>query len=204
MKSKYDNDLKGQVIEKGIITKVVLVKKDLYYNNLIELYDDEQGVFFKTTINHEWADFVYKNRSNEEIDCALLLLESKKRKALKVREKISALVLSGRAVFLTLTFRDDVLQSTTPATRRRYVARFLKSVSGEYVANIDFSPDINREHYHAVITSRVDLNSWVYGFAFAEKMRCHKNDLVKVSKYITKLTNHALKIDATRLIYSRN
>ena len=203
-KSKYSNDFKSEVLAKDLLTEVVKVKKEYYYDTLVKVVDIDSGIISLASFDYRWCDYVFKNRCNPEIDCALLLMDSKRRKAKKVRDKISDLVLTGKAVFLTLTFTDSVLASTSPQTRRRYVSRFLKGVSGQYVANIDFSPDIGREHYHAVITSRVDLKSWCYGFSFAEKMRCHKNDLARVSKYITKLTAHALKIDATRLIYSRS
>lgn len=203
MRSKYDNDFKSEVISKGLVKEVVRIKKDYYYDSLIDLYDDEQGVFYRASLDNKWTDFVIENRSNSQLDCALRLIDSKQRKAQKVREKIADLILNNNAVFLTLTFRDEVLENTTPLTRRTYVRKFLKSVSSQYCANIDFSPDIGREHYHAVITNRIDLNSWKYGFSYAEKVRCRNSDLKRVSKYITKLTAHALKVDATRLIYSR-
>lgn len=202
-KSKYDNDFKSEVISEGLVKEVVQKKKELYYSNLIDVVNEEDGVIYKASFDNGWTDYVLKSRSNSQLDCAFLLVDSKKRKAKKVKDKISDLLLNNQAYFLTLTFRDEVLQNTTPQTRRTYVRKFLKSVSDKYVANIDFSPDIGREHYHAVILNRIDLKSWSYGFAFNEKVRSHKNDLERVSKYITKLTAHALKVNATRLIYSR-
>lgn len=204
MKSKYGKDLKLQVLEKGLIKEIVERKKELYFDSLIDCIDYDNGVIYKTSIDNKWFDYCIENHRKPLMDCAFLLLESKRRKAQKVREKISELVLSGKAVFLTLTFRDDVLASTSQETRRRYVARFLKKVSSQYVANIDFSPDLNREHYHAIVINRVNLNDWEYGFSSAEKVRCRKSDVKRVSLYITKLTSHALKVDATRLIYSRS
>lgn len=202
-KAKYSNDFKSEVIAQGTIKEVLKKKKQLYFNSLVDVFDEDEGIFYKTLKDNKWNEYLLENCKDNHFDCALRLIESKRRKAKKVKDKISALVLSGQAVFLTLTFTDEVLSKTIQETRRRYVARFLKGVSGDYVANIDFSPDINREHYHAVIIKRVDLKSWSYGFAFAEKVRCRPSDLTRVSKYITKLTAHALKVDATRLIYSR-
>lgn len=203
MKSKYDKDLKCSVLDNGLIKDIIVAKRDLYYKNLETTIDLDTGVVLQVCNNTDWYNYVIENRSKSDFDCAFLLLDSKKRKARKVREKIADLIMTDSAVFLTLTFRDEIFEKTTQATRRRYVARFLKKTSAQYVANIDFSPDIAREHYHAVVISRVDLNAWKYGFSYAEKVRCHKGDLQRVSKYITKLTSHALKVDATRLIYSR-
>lgn len=199
MKSKYDKDFKAKVIDDNVVKNLLETKRQLEREK--EIIVDCDG---EVSFANRWLVYSSIERhDNDSFDCAYLLARSKVRKALKVREKIGELILRNDAVFLTLTFRDEVLESTSQATRRRYVSRFLKDVSGQYCANIDFSPDIGREHYHAVITRRVDLKSWSYGFAYAEKCRCHKSDLTRVSKYITKLTAHALKVDATRLIYSR-
>ena len=68
-----------------------------------------------------------------------------------LKKRIRELLLCGHCVFVTLTFTDDCLASTSPETRRRYVARFCKAHSSGYVGNIDFGGKNNREHYHAVI-----------------------------------------------------
>lgn len=200
MRSKYDKVFKSEVIDKGLVKDFFQLKKQ-FEKDAPKVADFENGIIYR--LNY-WSTYEAIQRfENSQFDCAYLLARSKIRKAQKVREKISDLVMNKEAVFLTLTFRDDIFDKTTPQTRRRYVSRFLKGVSGQYVANIDFSPDVGREHYHAVITQRVNLKDWSFGFAYAEKIRCHKSDLTRVSKYITKLTAHALKVDATRLIYSR-
>lgn len=203
-RSKYDKDFKSKVLDKGLVKILVNQKKAVYkgYSLPIEFADNE-GIVNRFYLS-DWNTYTSILRGdNDSIDCALLLIDSKKRKIQKVKSKISDIVLNNNAVFITLTFTDEVLARTSATTRRRYVSRYLKSQGCEYVANIDFSPDIEREHYHAVISTRVDLKAWKYGFSFAEKVRCHNSDLQRVSKYITKLTAHALKVDSTRLIYSR-
>lgn len=203
-RSKYDKDFKSKVLDKGLVKILVNQKKAVYkgYSLPIEFADNE-GIVNRFYLS-DWNTYTSILRGdNDSIDCALLLIDSKKRKIQKVKSKISDIVLNNNAVFITLTFTDEVLARTSATTRRRYVSRYLKSQGCDYVANIDFSPDIEREHYHAVISTRVDLKQWKYGFSFAEKVRCHNNDLQRVSKYITKLTAHALKVSSTRLIYSR-
>lgn len=114
-------------------------------------------------------------------------------------------------VFCTLTFSDEVLASTTAQTRRRYVSRWCKSVSPLYVANVDFGSKNGREHYHAIVCNIVKKEAkeaWKYGFTWFERVRsnkCHSEE--RVSRYITKLTSHALKestkVGQTRVIYSK-
>ena len=132
----------------------------------------------------------------------------------RLRKRISTQLQASeiKSYFLTLTFKNEVIASTSAETRRKYVRRFLKRVASDYVANIDFGVDpryTEREHYHAVVNSpsKIDLSWWQQhcGFAFAEKIRYDVASEQRLSKYITKLSNHAVKESATRnhLIYSR-
>lgn len=199
-RSKYSKDFKVKVLENEVVKDLMTDKKDNYKNGIaIPFNIDDKVVYFD---NWETYSAMMRGESSE-FDCACLMIRSKQAKARKVKEKITNIVMNHNAVFLTLTFTDEVLVKTSEKTRRKYVSRYLKECSDEYVGNIDFSPEIGREHYHAVVSKRVDTSKWVYGFAKAEQIRAHDRDLCRLSKYITKLTAHALKVDATRLIYSR-
>ena len=127
----------------------------------------------------------------------------------RVFAKTSEMVLSGKAVFLTLTFTDEVLSKTSPETRRRYVSRALKAISEVYVANVDFGSKKMREHYHAIVLfdgdGFKDVFKWSYGFFDAERVRTSEGDSKATSKYITKLSRHSMKDTgrAVRLIYSK-
>lgn len=124
-----------------------------------------------------------------------------------VRHRISNLLKSGPCYFYTFTFTDDILNSTNEQTRRKYISRFLKG--SNYVANIDFGKNTQREHYHAV--ADVLFEDYPYGFFNRKEIRLQFNDLGectttrRLSKYVAKLSFHALK-DTTKhskLLYSR-
>jgi hypothetical protein len=123
----------------------------------------------------------------------------------RLKDRIADMLCEGTCYFLTLTFSDDVLENTSEATRRRYVTRFLKSLSDTYVANIDFGSQNGREHYHAVVlTDSPSMEGWDrLGFSNAKKIGSEE-DFTPVAKYISKLTNHAVKATTkgTRAIYS--
>lgn len=113
-----------------------------------------------------------------------------------------------KAVFITLTFTDKVLESTSKETRRRYVQRYLKDNCRHYIGNIDFGKENGREHYHviALIETDIDPKAWKYGFNYLETINVKKNDIKAVTRYVLKLNNHSYK-DTTkleRLIYDRN
>ena len=108
------------------------------------------------------------------------------------------------AYFLTLTFTDDVLNKTQKHIRRKYVQSFCKNNFIDYIANVDYGDLKGREHYHAVVLTD-NIATWNYGFYKYEKIRLTEVDKKRISKYVSKLTNHAMKVygKADRLIFSR-
>lgn len=123
----------------------------------------------------------------------------------RARKKIETILSLGPCIFLTLTFTDKVLETTSQETRKKYIKRFLHTISSNYVANIDFGKQNGREHYHAIVqTDRVDFTTWHYGAINGKKITFVENP-IKLAKYIVKLANHALKLTTKgfKLIYSR-
>lgn len=128
--------------------------------------------------------------------------------------------------FLTITFNDEFLNSTTAKYRRTYIGRFLKNNFESYVANIDFGDRNQREHYHAICFSSMELegerkvildvngqrhfyiNAFTdvrSGYVSVEKVYDPKLDISALSKYMLKLKFHSTK-QSTRFqrpIFSR-
>lgn len=206
MSSKYDNEFKRKVLLDKIDRKVAKIKSELYHDSFAWLPFGNDGEVVFNMISSQYNDFLEYASNVPTLDCALRLLESKKRKACKVKDKIRDLVLYGNAIFITLTFNDKTLAKTSFLTRRKYVARYLKANCNNYVANIDFGAKKGREHYHAVVNKDIDFTNWYkYGAIKVERVRTQESDLQRVARYVSKLTNHALKVGegAPRLIYSR-
>lgn len=205
-KSKYDNAFKLKVYENGTFKKVQEITRDLYYDSCKLYLNEEDGTLNYVMINGVLADWLDYAKNIPSLDCSLRMISSKRRKANKVHQKISKLVHEGNAIFITLTFNDETLAKTSQITRRRYVARYLKDNCSKYVANIDYGAKNGREHYHAVVNSDICFDNWYkYGAIKVERVRKSDTDSQKVSRYITKLTKHALKVENTpRLIYSRS
>jgi len=134
------------------------------------------------------------------------LNQSRRRKAKKIKKRIDLYSTERQGYFLTLTFTDNVLNSTSEQTRRRYVARYLKANFSDYVANRDYGKTTEREHFHAVVYHNTELTmNWAYGFASHRKIKQSDKDRTKLAKYQAKLTNHALKKSGRleSIIYSR-
>lgn len=182
----YCNDL---YINDGIVTKTFLSSQKDTLNDLE----------FECILNHKL----------EELNEVEKIYNASIQRAKRLRERIETMLLNGDCLFLTLTFNDSVLSSTDSMQRRKNVSRFLKSFNCMYVANIDFGTKNHREHYHAVINcNKIDLSLWrKYGNINVQRVRNNSIELNKkrLSKYISKLSNHAIKETTKRscLLYSR-
>lgn len=143
------------------------------------------------------AVYSYRQALKElpELKIARAVNNSLYKRTQRYKERNEATILSGNGLFLTLTFNDETLQNTSYKTRRIYVARYLKSQSDYYTANVDYGDENGREHYHAVIYGKCDYTAWHHlGVINGRPMRSTDlSDVVALSKYITKITSHALK-----------
>ncbi len=177
------------------------------------LYQKEvNGLYYPSLINYS-----YKELENEftnfvnlygytTLKIANNLNRASYQRTARLKERIREAVESGSAWFITITFNPETLSKTNEKTRRVYVSRWLKILTPFYVENIDYVLKNEREHYHAVITSdKRPPKSWSYGFVDILKVKTTETDTKRISKYISKLTNHAIKntTKSKRIIYSR-
>lgn len=195
-----DYEYKAKILNSGLCKQVSKLDKQL---KLLINEDISKAV----DIPFEEAMFCSENHCslNDLFEARNINISSYKRMT-RLKGRIRRYLLSGQCIWLTLTFNDDTLAKTSEETRRRYVARFLKTQSNRYIANIDYGSQNEREHYHAVVVGDfVDMSKWVYGFALTERIKNHDKTPVKLAKYVSKLTNHAIKESThrCRYIYSR-
>lgn len=201
---KIDYAFKAEVLSEH--QDVIKLQRKVSLMNYIQTYTDEEvDEDYKEAIREVVSSFLADEesckiwREAEKINLAYYA----RVKRLKCR--IADMLQEGTCFFLTLTFTDQVLESTSPLTRRRYVTRFLKGLSDTYCANIDFGSLNDREHYHAVVLcSAPDMSGWdKLGFSNAKKIGS-EDDFKPIAKYISKLTNHAVKatVKGSRAIYS--
>lgn len=189
--------LKLDYIQRRLSKWYYLQEQITPYEDLYLLMDQKRKIIKKFNnkykkINNAWSK-------------AELLNNSKYKRKQRVQKKVSPIIQSHSGLFLTLTFTDEVLSSTQEHIRRKYVQRWCKANSSIYAANIDYGDKKAREHYHAVLQGD-HVGKWPYGFMKVQRIKVNGTSEEKLSKYITKLTNHAIKKTAQlkRLIYSRN
>lgn len=193
-------ELKQQVLLLGIDKVQRKISKDIWYNNTdidkVKQYYDiwyEKMMFYGSEL---WLEAKRVNGARYARNTRLW-------------KRIYSMLCKGQCIFLTLTFTDYDLSHSTFDDRRRWVRRYLKSQSDYYIANIDFGEKNGREHYHAVILAdKVSYSEWnsKHGNINGKIIHCGVEDAKRLSKYVSKLTNHAIKDTAKsfRVIYGKN
>lgn len=212
--SKIDYALKAYILNEHeeLLKMQRRCSKYEYAKNL--LYED--GIIsYALTHKDDYLSSMQLMNYAIENDCVDLLRECSKinhatyKRTQRLKDRIRAMLLNGSCIFLTLTFNDDTINNTTAKQRRVAVSRYLKQYNCMYVANIDFGKLHNREHYHALINCKqVEYQGWKkYGSIDFERVKNKdiETDNIRLSKYISKLSNHAVKETTKRstLIYSR-
>lgn len=167
-----------------------------HYNHDVDSYSDILFRFHEYGLIKEFLEAKKINHANHN-------------RAFRLHQRIAEMLEAGPCLFATLTFRDDRFIKTNAKTRRNAVSRYLKAHNCKYVANIDFGEDENcthREHYHALVqTDFLDYEKWFNKNGCIKIERIKRNTPSALAKYISKLTNHAIKETTRRsvLLYSR-
>lgn len=205
-----DYKYKSTILKTDLCKRINKIDKQTYINN-------QDGIIQDYALDNQYFDLLLQY-DYKDIQEARKINKASFYRVKRLRDRVTNMLTSGHCIFCTFNFNDSVLNSTSAETRRKYVARYLKSFNCQYVANIDFGSDkeytdrkgnkrkgTSREHYHALVCiDKLPMN-WNYGYQFLEHVRIKSSTDVKLSKYISKLSNHAIKETTKRscLIYSR-
>lgn len=200
-----DYEFKNKVLQdSNLLDCVKSFNKSCYYNLYLG-HDNDHCISLNTAwrIYDDYHETEYKKRLWDE---AQKILSAYSKKICRLKKRIKNMLDSGNCSFVTLTFNDETLYSTTPEQRRSFAVRFLKGTGVPYVANIDYGDLNGREHYHCVIQSiKVNFRDWHKFGGIKGKKVITENNESAISKYVCKLTNHAIKESTKRqaIIYSR-
>ena len=220
-KYKYSIAFQKETIKLGYFADYVAKRNELFLKQASEkresTYLNEatgeivQMVFYPNYIS-EWERAVSKN---PYMDCARTMYNAKARKISRLRKHFSSLIFDSKCYLVTLTFTDKALATTTEKYRRNLVSRYLSNQCNKYAANIDFGgvnesledkkSKTNREHYHAITDHAIKPTEWEYGHAHCVRIFNTKLDVIRVTKYITKISLDLIENDkgVRRLIYPK-
>lgn len=199
---KYSNDFKSSVLNSYKYDLYLKIRLAEYSKYCAEHFVDK--TFNENLLIYLDSYLVYENFTYDELSVCNQIYNSFRKRQARLKKRIENMIINNNCLFLTLTFTDDVLNSTSFETRKKYVLRFLNNLNCAFVGNVDYGSQNGREHYHCIVAiDNVSCNDWNYG-AINFKRIINKNSLA-LAKYVAKLTNHALKetTNNSRIIYSR-
>ena len=209
----------SKLIKQGSSIGTEIYKKTLKNDNFLNLNNENITDIFgykenkNQAINEQAKEL---NCSSDELISFQQLQKAKKQKRNRIEKDIKKAFESNKKLyFVTLTFNNETLK-LKERTRRNYIKEHLEQFNG-YIANIDYGSKNEREHYHAIIiadekteTEKIlntkkfvtikNAKEWQYGFSSIEKINTEEKDFKKISNYIAKLTNHALKYGNHRIL----
>lgn len=201
-----DYTYKAKILSSSLTNAI----RKISLGNHLNLISDITGEYQYNTLSEQSLDYWIDSLAHRFGFCAILeadrINHATFERVRRLRLRVTS-IISYPSLFLTLTFTNKVLRSTSKQTRRRYVSRFLRSISINYVANIDYGKKKGREHYHALVqVDSIDHTLWSYGAINFERVYNESTlDSERLSSYIAKLTNHAIKKTTKRehLIYPK-
>ena len=206
-----DYAYKSSILKTDLCKRINAIDRQTYQNAI-------EGIVRDSVLDDKYFDLLL-SYSYKDIREARKINTANYKRVQRLRERVTNMLTLGHCVFVTLNFNDETLNNTSAETRKKYVVRYLKQFNCKYVANIDFGSDkeyidrkgnkrkgTSREHYHALVQiERINRGLWSQGFCYPEHVHIKDSTDIKLSKYISKLSNHAIKETTKRccLIYSR-
>lgn len=172
------------------IFKYQVINGDMVYSGI-----DDYGYFSPLT--------------REQVDECERIRQNRKDQRQKIERHIEYLFSKNYDLyFATFNFNDDALQMKAD-TRKQKVRRLLTQCD-DYILNIDYGKENEREHYHAIIAFREDkfheyenefgklkfeeFDSYDFGFYDLQRIRREGKSKDKLARYIAKLTSHSIKV----------
>lgn len=230
-------ELKAEMLKNGKYSDIRKLDKGLYKENQMSLnqqlnaymqgeYDDMIDVVGSETVKKmALEDMAMAHElDTDELESYLQMKKSKHTQRTRMRRHIEFYLKNDDydLIFATFTFNDESVNLKSE-TRRKKLLESLKNCSliDDYICNIDYGKEKEREHYHEIIFVKkgaIDYQfkktgrSWyienmpidyTMGFTYFEKVGNDKNDNDRVASYVAKLNMHALKVKQSRLIVKR-
>lgn len=207
-------ELKKQLIEDGTSEKYRKTRVELVKTNSLEYCEKAKSEDF-----FAWSIF---GTSPENVTECERIRNNALRQRNKIEDHLEFLIKGNWTLyFLTLTFSDKCLRSTSFNTRKQTIRRLLSSFCDDFILNVDYGTENEREHYHAIIAIvkgkasiekdekghlKIDVLSkcYRYGFYSIEEIKTDQKDKERLARYITKLTMHSVKVRQNYVSVKKN
>lgn len=231
-------EIKAEMLKNGTYSDIRKLDKELYKNyqtclktQINAVYEDD----YKDMVDVIGSDSAHLSALLDvseahgldkiQTECYLQMKKARHNQMTNMRRHIEYYTQSNDydLVFATFTFTDEYLNKNFQY-RRKQLLNCLKScdVIKDYIVNIDYGKQTEREHYHGILFIKKGSVEWSFkrgkkfwyienmpinynlGFCSFEKVGNEKYDNDRVAQYVAKLNLHALKVKQSRLIIKKD
>lgn len=193
-----DIERRKTLLENGTYKNYIRKRKELFNNGVV--FVDDNGQIDTSLFDLSRNDLIICER----------IRKCYKEQREKVENHIMYLFTKSNydLYFITFTFSDKVLNETKAETRKQNIRRLLSRID-DYILNIDYGKQTDREHYHSIVAvkkgtyeTRTEnghiklsfLANYRMGTYDVQMIRKTDDDKKRLSRYIAKLTMHSVKV----------
>lgn len=170
-------------------------------------FDKEYNVdFLSKVIEYNHNKYVaFRNNlpfeTNKEYE---KILNARYQKCHRIKRRLIYLLSRYNYIwFCTFTFSNKYINKCD-RTKRDLIKSVINTHDFKYILNIDYGKTTEREHYHCIIATNIDMdvNQFIQSHypchSLSIQCKTGLNDFKKLTKYINKLTNHCIKATTKR------
>lgn len=139
------------------------------------------------------------------------LLNARIQKVGRIKKRLLYLLIRHKYIwFCTFTFNNNYINKCE-RTKRDLIKSVLNTHDFKYILNIDYGKNTQRQHFHCIIASDIDMDLnqyfqcyYIGGYSLSIQCKKGLDDLKRLTKYIDKLVNHCIKATTNRqrLVYN--
>ena len=187
---------KRKLLEEGLYKQYMKNRKDLMKEGRYDLlYNPNAYEMTKSQMDDCELIRRSKNAQRKKIEDHLMFLKDKK---------------DYELYFGTFNFADFALD-LKQETRKQNIRRLISPITEDFILNIDYGHQRRREHYHCILAFKKgnyhkytneyghikikELDEYSLGFYDLEPIRTEDQDMKKLSRYISKLVLHSVKVN---------
>lgn len=193
-----DIERRKTLLENGTYKNYIRKRKELFNNGVVFVDDNGQ------------MDISLFDLSRNDLIICERIRKCYKEQREKVENHIMYLFTKSNydLYFITFTFTNKALNETKAETRKQNIRRLLSRID-DYILNIDYGKQTDREHYHSIVAVKKGtyqtrsqnghiklsfLDNYRMGSYDVQMIRKTDKDKKRLSRYIAKLTMHSVKV----------
>jgi hypothetical protein len=187
-KSKYSKEDWAIALKDGLFKRINSIRKDLV-GQLIQGIENPITVDGKTGEAFTPQDLIWRsNHSDESIDLALKILNSRNKKIQYYKRKINEAFSKGHKVYhLTLPFYENEENKLSLLEKHMALKSLIENLGKDLLitGTIGVGEENGGIHYHLIVSGQINKRLWIYSsFVGLREVFNNPSDISAISIYL--------------------